>query len=95
MPNRSVPLRSTAGQNSRKRAPLDDQQAERARTFARRVFNGTAKILPGDGVPPPPVAHNSGPQYWAVCTYADDQLEYTLQVLVTRRRDSLNPELLP
>lgn len=95
MPTPSAPLRSTAGRNSRKRPPLDTDQVERAQSFARRVFAGTAKILPAGTPPPAPVAHNSGPQYWAVGTYADDELEYTVQVLVTRRRDSLNPQILP
>lgn len=93
MPTRSVPLRSTAGRNSRKRPPLNGDQLERAQAFARRVINGTAKILGRET--PAPVAHNSGPQYWVVGTFVDDQLEYTVQVLVTRRRDSLHPELLP
>jgi hypothetical protein len=94
MPARSAPLRSTAGRNSRKRPPLDPEQIERAQTFARRVLNGTSKILGGENAPAP-VAHASGPQYWSVGTYVDGDLEYTVQVLVTRRRDSLNPNLLP
>jgi hypothetical protein len=94
MSQRSPALRSSAGRNSRKRQPLTDTQIASARDFARRVFAGTGKILAADNAPPP-VAHNSGPQYWAVATYADNGLEYTVQVLVTRQRDSLNPNILP
>jgi hypothetical protein len=94
MASRSAPLRSTAGRNSRKRPPLEPEQVQRAQTFARRVFDGTDKILGGQHTPAP-VAHNSGPQYWSAGTFVDGDLEYTVQVLVTRRRDSLNPNLLP
>ncbi len=94
MSGRTVPLRSSAGRNSRKRPPLDPDQVARAQQFARRVLAGTNKILGRDHTPAP-VAHNSGPQYMSVGTFVDDELEYTVQVLVTRRRDSLNPNLLP
>lgn len=94
MPTRTKPLRSTAGRNARKRPPLDPDQVQRAQAFARRVMNGTTKILDRDYLPAP-VAHHSGPQYWTVGTFVDDDLEYTVQVLVTRRRSPANPELLP
>lgn len=58
------------------------------------MVNGTARIIAGEHLPSP-VAHHSGPQYWTVATFVDDDLEYTVQVLVTRRRDSVNPDLLP
>lgn len=94
MATRTAPMRSSAGRNSRKRPPLDSGQVDRARTFSRRVMNGTSKILGRDCVPAP-VSHHSGPQYWSVGTFVDDELEYTVQVLVTRRRDASNPHLLP
>lgn len=94
MATRTAPLRSSAGRNSRKRPPLESDQIHRAQAFSRRVMNGTSKILGRDYLPAP-VAHHSGPQYWSVGTFIDDELEYTVQVLVTRRRDASNPHLLP
>ena len=47
-------------------------------------MHGTSKIVGRDYLPAP-VAHHSGPQYWTVGTFVDDDLEYTVQVLVTRR----------
>jgi hypothetical protein len=94
MATRTKPLRSTAGRNARKRPPLNPDQLQRAQAFSRRVMNGTSNII-RRGYLPPPVAHHSGPQYWTLRTFADDDLEYTVQVLVTRRRDATNPDLLP
>jgi hypothetical protein len=94
MSTRTKPLRSSAGRNSRKRPPLEPAQVHRAQVFCRRVMNGTAKIVGRDHLPAP-VAHHSGPQYWSVGTFIDDDLEYTVQVLVTRRRDTANSHLLP
>jgi hypothetical protein len=94
MATRTPPLRSSAGRNSRKRPALAQDQLRRAQVFSRRVMNGSGKIL-GCDYPPPPVSHHSGPQYWTVGTFTDDDLEYTVQVLVTRRRDTSNPHLLP
>lgn len=91
---RAKPLLSSAGRNSRKRPPLDAGQVQRAQSFCRRVMNGTSKIIGRDYLPAP-VSHHSGPQYWSVGTFIDDELEYTVQVLVTRRRDPSNPHLLP
>jgi hypothetical protein len=94
MSTRTKPFRSSAGRNSRKRPPLDAEQVQRAQAFCRRVMNGTTKILGRDYLPAP-VCHHSGPQYWGVGTFIDDDLEYTVQVLVTRRRDASNLHLLP
>jgi hypothetical protein len=94
MATRTQPLRSTAGRNARRRAPLDSDQVRRAEAFSRRVMNGTSNIVARDYLPPP-VAHHSGPRYWSLRTFVDDDLEYTVQVLVTRRRGSTSPELLP
>ena len=94
MATRTKPLRSSAGRNSRKRPSLDAEHLARAKAFSRRVMNGATKILGRDYLPPP-VAHHSGPQYWTVGTFVDEDLEYTVQVLVTRRRNPANPELLP
>lgn len=94
MATRTKPLRSSAGRNSRKRPPLDPDHVQRAQAFSRRVVSGTSKIIGRDYLPAP-VAHHSGPQYWTVATFVDDDLEYTVQVLVTRRRNPASPELLP
>lgn len=94
MASRTKPLRSSAGRNSRKRPPLDPEQLHRAQAFSRRVMSGTTKIIGRDYLPAP-VSHHSGPQYWSVGTFVDDHLEYTVQVLVTRRRNPATPELLP
>jgi hypothetical protein len=94
MAARSKPLRPSAGRNSRKRPPLDADHVARAQAFSRRVMHGTSKIVGGDHLPAP-VSHHSGPQHWTVGTFVDDDLEYTVQVLVTRRRDASNPHLLP
>lgn len=56
---------------------------------------GTSRILTTGTPSPAPRTHASGPQYWAVGTFADDELEYTVQILITRRRDALHPDLLP
>jgi hypothetical protein len=94
MATRTRPLQSSAGRNSRRRPPLGPDHLQRAQAFSRRVMHGTTKILGRDHLPAP-VAHHSGAQYWTVGTFVDDDLEYTVQVLVTRRRDAANPHLLP